>query len=102
MLVKTISIATNERVSFTRSGMSKRVKWGRKKKKCDVCVYDLASVCSESKIGQHSSTPLRSSLCSGSQLKTTQLEKEHAAKHCADGSRSGDIPPANRRRDIGR
>lgn len=68
MLVKEMSVATNERVSFTRSGMWKRVKRGEKENKCGVCVYDLASVCSESMIGLRPSTLIRSSLCSESPL----------------------------------
>jgi len=44
VLVNEISVATNERVSFTRSGYVEVGKEGRKKKKCDVCVYDLTSV----------------------------------------------------------
>jgi hypothetical protein len=57
VLVKEISVATNERVSFTRSGMWKRVKRGEKENKCGVCVYDLASVCSESMNGPRSVYP---------------------------------------------
>jgi hypothetical protein len=54
VLVKEIGVATNERESFTRSGMWERVKRREKENKCDVCNYDLASVCSESMIGPRS------------------------------------------------
>jgi hypothetical protein len=47
VLVREISVATNEPVSFTRSGMWKRVKDGRKKinAMCAIMIWQVSALC---------------------------------------------------------